>query len=233
VGDACTEVTGIVSETSTTLKEGSAYTDVGYHTVEKYDQNLLDELNSRFVRAAVRCEDYNLMAALHAASSRTQFAGYMDRDTYATATFVSTWIPDALGALLAAGKDVKPGDCVLWMHAKAYTALIKELVAANAFTVARPDVVEKGMLTDYLGVRLIVGGWMPGKARQGTGTGTCYPAYLFRAKRALALAPKRDILIETDRLIKEKKVRIAASHTFGVKVLDFKEAYQILCNTKL
>jgi len=233
VGDACAEVTGIISETSTTLKEGSAYTDVPYHTIEKYDQNLLDETNARFARAAVRCEDYNLMAALHAASSRTQFAGYMDRDTYANAAFVASWIPDALAKLLAAGKDVKPGDCVLWMHGKAYADLLKELVASNAFTVAKGDVVQQGMLTDYLGVRLVIGGLMPGKARQGTGTGTCYPAYMMRAKRVLALAPKRDILIETDRLIKEKKLRIAGSHTFGVKVLDFKEAVQILCNTKL
>ena len=233
VGEDCTEVTGIISETSATLIEGSAYTDVGYHIIEKYDQNLLDEVNQRFARAAVRCEDYNLMAALHDASSRTQFAGYMDRDTYATAAFVASWIPDALAKLLAAGKDVKPGDCVLWMHGKAYADLLKELVAANAFTVARGEVVQQGMLTDYLGVRLVVGGLMPGKARQGTGTGTCYPAYLMRAKRCLALAPKRDILIETDRLIKEKDLRIAGSHTFGVKVLDFKEAVQILCNTKL
>jgi len=233
VGDDCAAVTSIISETSTTLKEGSAYTDVGYHIIEKYDQNLLDEVNKAFVRAAVRCEDYNLMAALHAASSNTQFAGKMDRDTYATAAFVASWLPDAIGYLLAAGKDVKPGDCVLWMHAKAYTALIKELVAANAFTVARPDVVQNGLLTDYLGVRLVIGGLMPCKARQGTGTGTCYPAYLMRAKRCLALAPKRELLIETDRLIKEKDLRIAASHTFGVKVLDFKEAVQILCNTRL
>ena len=213
------------------LKEGSAYTQVPYHILEEYDQNLLDEVNKAFVRAAVRCEDYLLMTALRAATSRTQFAGYIDRDTGALAFYAEN-IPIAIGKLLAAGKEVKPGELVCWMHAKAYAALLKELTASNAFTVADPNVVRSGLLEEYLGVKLLITGLnVTGKVRAGSGTGTCYPAYLFRPKRCMALAPKRDLLIETNRDIVNKKLQIAASHTCGVKILDFKEAVEIYCNT--
>jgi HK97 family phage major capsid protein len=230
VGDASPEVTSIINETSTTLKEGSAYTQVQYHLLERYDDNLLDTLNATFARAAVRTEDYNLMVALHNASSDTQFAGKTNRGTYAD--FDYTFVLDGITALMGAGKDVKPGELVLWIHPKAYGYLLKDIVGTEALTIGRPDIVQKGLMEDFLGVHIVVGGLMPGKARKGTGTGTVYPAYLFRAKRALALAPKRDMLIETDRDVVAKKLKVACSHTFGVKALDFKEAYRIFTDTK-
>jgi len=52
--------------------------------------------------------------------------------------------------------------------------------------------------------------------------------WLFRPKRALALAPKRDILIETDKLIATRQLRIAASHTYGVVAIDYTEAVPIV-----
>jgi hypothetical protein len=50
---------------------------------------------------------------------------------------------------------------------------------------------------------------------------------MMRGRRAVALAPKRELLIETDKQIATRKLRIAASHTFGVKILDFKEIVRI------
>ena len=52
-------------------------------------------------------------------------------------------------------------------------------------------------------------------------------AFLMRGKRCLALAPKRDLLIETDRQIKERKLRVTASHTFGKVLLDAKSSVRI------
>jgi hypothetical protein len=43
-----------------------------------------------------------------------------------------------------------------------------------------------------------------------------------RGKRAVAMAPKRELLIETDESIATRKILIAASHIFDVKMLDFK-----------
>jgi hypothetical protein len=48
-----------------------------------------------------------------------------------------------------------------------------------------------------------------------------------RGKRAIALAPKRDILVETQKQVATRKLRIVASHTFGVKILDAKEIVRI------
>lgn len=230
VGDAVTEATSIISETTTTLKQASKYTQVAYHLIERYDQNLLDELNTVFARAAVRAEDYSLMKALHDASSDTQFAGKTNRSTYAG--FDYTFILDGITALLNTGKNIRPGELVLWLHPKAYGYLMKNIVGTAALVnTARPDIIQRGIVEDFLGVKIVVGGVMPSKCRKGTGTGTAYPAYLFRAKRALALAPKREMLIETDRDIVNLKLKIACSHTYAVKALDFKEAYRIFTDT--
>jgi hypothetical protein len=51
-----------------------------------------------------------------------------------------------------------------------------------------------------------------------------------RPKRALALAPKRELLIETDRLIKERVLKIVGSHTFGVVEIDATEIVPIFTN---
>jgi hypothetical protein len=48
-----------------------------------------------------------------------------------------------------------------------------------------------------------------------------------RGKRAVALAPKRELLIETQKQIGQRKLRMSASHTFGIKILDAKEIVRI------
>jgi len=225
------ETTGLVNTYTTTLKEAGAWSDIAYGDIEKIDQNLLDELNRTFAHAAVRAED-KVLIELVSAETAANFAGQVDRKT-GTQIFYAKNIPQAIGKLIAAGKEVHPGDCVLWINGKAYARLLEELVATEAFTYARGEVVQKGVLEDYLGVKIIVGGEVETEMRTTSATtGTCEMAYLFRAKRALALAPKRDILIETDRQIATRKLRLTASHTFGVKLLDAKECVRIWCNTK-
>jgi hypothetical protein len=51
-----------------------------------------------------------------------------------------------------------------------------------------------------------------------------------RAKRALCLAPKRDLLIETDKNIKTRVLQIVGSHTFGVVEIDPLEVCRIVSN---
>jgi hypothetical protein len=50
---------------------------------------------------------------------------------------------------------------------------------------------------------------------------------LMRGKRAVALAPKRELLIETQKQIATRKLRVSASHTFAIKILDAKEIVRI------
>jgi len=220
------QVTGIIGVHETQFREAGAYTDVYYSDIEKIDQNLLDEINRVFTHAAVRAEDKGLIQLLEACTE-DQFAGAVGAGG---ATFEAADVPDAIGKLLLAGKEVHPGDCVLYMTSKAYANLLKELAASQIIAYARGDIITKGIVEDYLGVRILVGGYAPHHPTAptcATGTSNYEVCYLMRAKRCLALAPKRDILIETDRKIMERQLRIAGSHTFGRKLLDITEAVLI------
>jgi len=221
------ETTSWYGTYTTTLKEAGAWSDIEYFNIEKMDANFLDEVNRTLAHAAVRAEDQALMALL-VAGTATTFAGDIGSKT-GTAKFYSKWIPQALGKLLAKGKEIHPGDCVLYITARSYVALLEELAGTTATAVAyaRSDIIQKGMIEEWLGVKILVGGWKPTQQRTNVATGICELAFLFRAKRCLALAPKRDILIETDRQIAVRELRLTASHTFGVNLLDPSEAVRI------
>jgi len=219
------ETTGLISNLATTLYEAGAWSDIPYDTIEKIDQNLLDVLNSTFAVAAVRAEDKALVLLLEACTA-TNFAGDIGRKT-GSAKFYAANISTAIGKLLAAGKAVAPNECVLYINAKPYGALLDELSASQVVAFARADIIQKGLVESYLGVNLVVGGYSASQQRTNAATGTMELAFLMRGNRCLALAPKRDLLIETDRQIKERKLRVTASHTFGKLLLDAKSAVRI------
>jgi len=222
------ETTGLVNTTTTTLKEAGAWSDIAYEDIEKIDQNLLDELNRTFAHAAVRAED-KVLIELVSANTASGLAGEVG-DATNTYIFRSRWITEAIGKLLLAGKEVVPRDLVLYITARPYASLLTELAASQVIAYARGDIITRGIVEDYLGVRVVVGGEVELVYRTGTNE-SCAAAYLMRGRRALALAPKRDILIETDRQIATRKLRITGSHTFGGKLLDAKEVVRIRTNT--
>jgi len=226
VGNAFSgETTGLISSVSTTLYEAGAWSDIEYYNIEKFDSNLLEQLNQAMAHAAIRAEDAKIMALVNAVTG-TSFAGNVTRNT-GTNYFYASNVPAALKLLLAAGKDVRPGDCVLYLTPHAYGALLEELADSEVIATAVPSIINQGVVEKYLGVSIVVGGTRTAHARQHTGTGTVDVCYLMRGKRAIAFAPKRDILIETDKQIAARELRITASHTFGVKVLDAKEIVRI------
>jgi len=230
-GAGFTGKTSLISTLTTTLKEAGTYYDCSYADIEKIDQNLLDELNRTFAHAAVRAEDAYLMDEFWQCTTNS-FAGTINMPHTIDTYFESEWIPDAIGKLLSKGKEVHPGDLVLWITPEPYAALLAELAASQAIAYARGDIITKGMVEDYLGVRIVVGG-LATHDRLNAGGGSSYEvAYVFRAKRALCLAPKRDILIETDRIIKTRKLTITGSHTFGVELLDARECVRIMTGKK-
>jgi len=222
-------VTGLISVLTTVLEERGRYFDCAYGDIEKIDANLLDELNRTFAHAAVRSEDKALIE-LVGTQTTSDFAGDVGSGT-GTAEFYARYIPEAIAKLMEAGKEVHPGDLVLYMTAGPYGALLKELAASQPVAYARGDIIQKGVIEQYLGVRILVGGEVEtGQRTTSTTTGTCELQFLMRAKRCIALAPKRDILIETDRQIAQRKLRIAGSHTFGVQLLDCTECVRIFGN---
>ena len=196
----------------------------------------MDELNRVFASASVRAEDADLMKLLDAGTT-SQFggaSGYCDVGDTSLALvdthFKAEWIADAIGELLKKGKAVAPGDLLLWMTPVAYTSLLKEMIDSQVFAYAKGSIVQKGVIEELLGVKIVVGGYET-RSTSGVGIGgggTSYEVcYLMRPKRCLSLAPKRDILIETDRIIKTRKLTITGSHTYGVACQDMTEAVRI------
>jgi len=236
IGSAFSGVSGLVGTKTTSIKEAGEYSDIAYEDIEKINQNLLDELNRTFAHAAVRAEDWELLKLLNARETAS-FGGTAGLTgprikAGATTVFEPRWIADAIGALILAGKEVHPGDCVLAISPTCYTRLLRELstTTATAVAYARGDIITKGMIEDWLGVRILVMGKPP---RNASPASTTYEAaFLMRAKRCVGLAPKRDILIETDRIIKTRKLTITGSHTFGVIMLDPLEAVMITSGQK-
>ncbi len=226
------------------MREAGAYYDAYYTDIEKIDTNLLDELNSVLAHAAIRAEDENVLNLLCEGTTSawgetvlgdsSPTALYVGEVEFAAAsTFAVSWIADAIGNLIAKGKDVAPGECVLVLNKSMYITLLKKLAATTntAVAYAMPSVWTKGMVESYLGVRILVSGYEM-RTTSGTGIGgggTSYQcAFLMRPKRCLAMAPKRDLLIETDKQIAARTLRIVASHTFGSVILDQTEAVKIL-----
>ena len=232
VGDAFSgETTGLIAVLTTVLKEAGSWSDIAYADIEKIDRNLLDELNSRYVVAARRAEDSNLLAALIAFTG-TNFAGTVT-DTGSTGFSILS-IPKAIALLLAAQKNVAPQNAglILYMTPKGYGALLKTFTSNSTIMYGLGAPLTNTMIEKWLGVTILIGGRVDSKKRTSSGTtGTCEVQWLMRPKRCLALAPKRDLLVETDKQIATRKLRITASHTFGVKVLDAKEAVRVLLLT--
>jgi hypothetical protein len=160
------------------------------------------------------------------ALTSTNFAGNVTRYTGA-ANFYSSNIPAALKLLLNSGKAAKPQDCVLYLTPHAYSALLEEMMTSQPFAYAVPSLLQQGVIEKLIGVGIVVGGYRPSQQRTNAATGTVDLCYLMRAKKAVALAPKRELLIETQKQIGQRKLRLAASHTFGIKVLDAKEVVRI------
>lgn len=214
-----------IGSVTTTLYEAAKYADLSYYLLERFDSNLLEEVNKAFADAGVRAEDAKIMALVEALTS-TNFAGNVTRLT-GSAYFYSTNIPKALKLLLASGKSVRPGECLLYLTANAYGALLEELTASQVMAFANPKIVQTGLVESLFGVNIVVGDYRPSQQRTNQATGTVDLCYLMRSKRAIALAPKREILIETEKLTEKRKLRITGSHTFGIKILDAKEIVRI------
>jgi hypothetical protein len=226
--------TDLINVLTTTLHESGAYYDAYYGDIEKIDSNMLDELNRVFAHAAIRSEDRDLIDLLAVATTADYCSpGATTRNSFTDilgdtlSGFQSSWVADGLAKLMQRGKEVHPGECILIIGPQNYGDLLSQLVESTPVAYARSDIMQKGLVEDFLGVKIVPVGYDPYEGSSTPITGgptTIGCVYLVRSKRALAVAPKRDILIETDKLIATRQLRIAASHTFGVVSLDDSEA---------
>jgi hypothetical protein len=229
VGDAFSDSLGTVyATTTTTLKEAGGWTRIAYKDLEKINSNLLDQINQQFVRAALRAEDRIILEDLDG-NTTNQLAGAIDRDTESTGTgkISATDVPQAIGKLLVAGKDVQPGECVAYLTPGAYAGLLEDIASSQPFAFATPQYLQTGKITELMGINIVVGHtWGIGPPRSG-GTGTCYACFMGRWKRGVVLAPKRELLMEAEKDTRTRTQFLTGSHTIGLKVIHAKEFVRI------
>ena len=214
--------------TTASLQEAGAWTRIPYKDIEKINSTLLDQINGVFAHAAIRSEDKIILSKFPAITSG-QFGGYVDGHSD-TESFYSRYIPQALGKLLEAGKQANPGDAVLFMSPSAYGALLKELSASQPAAFATPEVIRTGIVSSYMGVHIVVGpaSWYTEWGEGTTQKSTVACALLGRFKRGVVLAPKREMLLETEKDTVTRSLKMTASHTLAAKILDPKEFVRIM-----
>lgn len=214
--------------TTATLQEAGAWTRVPYKDIEKINSTLLDQINGVFAQAGIRSEDKLILSKSPAITSG-QFGGYIDGHSD-TESFYSRYIPQALGKLLEAGKTADPGDCVLYMSPAAYGALLKELSASQPAAFATPQILRSGRITEYMGVHIVVGpaSWYTEWAGGTTQVNTIACALLGRFKRGVVLAPKRELLVESEKDTVGRSLKLTASHTLAAKIIDANEFVRIM-----
>jgi hypothetical protein len=218
VGHALTPKTGLTGTVTTDLKEAAATTDVSYADVDKMTEDVMAQLEAKFEQASYRAEDKDLLDLLIADADVPE----VDHSSDTTADFKASYIAEALGKLMGEGKEVNFGDAVVVINAAMYEKLLEDIAGSTALAFARPDAIRDGQIRQLMGVNISTANYLPT-----TGTTTKkYSAYLIH-KNALVLAPKRELLIETERNTRDRQVKLTGSHTFGDKILDDKAAVEI------
>lgn len=218
----------VYATTTATLKEAGAWTRINYADLEKIDANMIDLINNAFAQAAIRAEDKIIMDSILTLTLSSLAGEAGSKTAPSTAAFRASWIPDAITKLLQAGKAADPSEIVCWMTPAMYGALLSELAASQPAAFARPDIIQQGKITEYLGIKLVIGHQTNlHQNRTNASTGSRMLAFLGRYRRGVVLAPKRDLLIETEKDTVKRSQTMTGSHTLAAKVVDGKEFVRI------
>jgi len=131
-------------------------------------------------------------------------------------------IAKALKEIMEEGYGTRPGSCVLVLHPKQYQALLTNSQFTNAATLGSPDVIRTGIISNYMGVDIVVSTKVPVTAATSLDgvnpVVDVYHAFLMR-KDAVALVPKRDLLVESEKDTQARVLKLTASHRFGCAVV--------------
>ena len=221
-GEAPTEPSLVLDGVELALEEYGQLISITYSVLEDMSPDIVSAIEEMFVEAAKLKEDEVILSRLEAVGSdelaATLVAGDKASEADLTASDVLTpeLIARAIGAILAEGYLVRPGDLTLVVHPKQYQDLLQNAQFTNAAALGSPEVVRTGRLTQYMGVNIVVSTKVPtGTSSDGT---TTYHAFVFH-RDAVALAYKRDLTIEQERDIAARVLKLMATHRFGVKVV--------------
>jgi len=193
--------TDVIAFDSATVKESGVQFYLKKHLVEKADANVVEMVNEVVRRAAARAEDALILNTIYNTSDILA----LDKSA-AGVDFDADWIPEIVSTFQENGVDVQPGDIVLFICPEMYEALLKDIAGAMGLVFARPDVVQKGRITEFMGVpiRVVSKSILPND-------GTNYYAIAWK-KNAVTLAPKRDVEIETEPDVANRRTLVVATH---------------------
>ncbi|RLI03211.1 phage major capsid protein [Candidatus Bathyarchaeota archaeon] len=217
VGGTLTEKTNLVGSVTATITEYGAYAQIPYDDIEEYGEQIISSLEKKFVTAAIRAEDKEILDTIIADTNVPE----VDKSG-ATSNFDADWVAEAISKLMQQGKNFRPGDAVLCISPGMYEALAKDIAGSQPLTAVRPEVVRDGMISEFMGCRILIPGYLP----EHDTTNHYLSAFLI-TRNAVVLAPKREMLVETERDTVNRKIKITGSHTFAVALVDNKAVVEI------
>jgi hypothetical protein len=177
----------VVAFTSATVQEAGVKFYLKQHLTEKADADVIELINEVSRRAVLRAEDKKILSDIY------NTTGVLSLDKSAAGVdFDADWVAEIITTFEANGVHVDAGDLVLFISPSMYDALLKDVAGSMAITFARPDVIQKGRLVEFMGVtiRVVSKSILPND-------GLNLYAIAFK-KGAYTLAPKRNFLVETD-----------------------------------
>ena len=228
-GTAPSEPTVTLDGVEVALKEYGQLISITYSVLEDIRPDIVAAIEEMFTEAAKLKEDEVILSKLDgiAEPAATLYGG--GKASEADITDADVFTPDliarALGAIMAQGYLVRPGDLTLVIHPKQYQDLLTNTQFTNAAAWGSREVVVSGRLTQYMGVNILVSTKVPtGTSSAGT---TTYHAFVLH-RDAVALAYKRDLTLEQERDITTRTIKIMATHRFGAEVILPKAVVKII-----
>ncbi|RLG79713.1 MAG: hypothetical protein DRO09_04055 [Thermoprotei archaeon] len=179
--------TDVISFTTATVQEAGVKFYMKRHLTEKADANVVELVNEVCRRAVLRAEDKKILSDI----AGTTGVLSIDKSS-ASSDFDADWIAEIIAEFQGAGIDVEPNDLVLFISPEMHEALLKDIAGSLGLVFARPDVVQKGLITQFMGVtiRVVSKGTLPQ-------SGSNYCAIAFK-KNGYVFCPKRNFLVEAD-----------------------------------
>jgi len=214
-GTEPTEATQTITFAEVTPVEYGAIQSFTYVDAERMTEDLGAVIARCFAEAAQLSSDDSILQELDSAAGTTIIPGSKNEsELTADDKFSSDLILSALTQLRNDNVGFAPGDLVLVLHPKQYEDLLKEDYVKNAMQFGTFD-PQTGVIARLFGVDIFVSP----RVKTGTGSGvTTYHAVLFKKKDAFVMAVSRELLIETFRDVKARKVYVAGSHCIAAKV---------------
>ena len=179
--------TDVISFATATVQEAGVKFYMKRHLTEKADANVVQRVNEVCRKAVLRAEDKKILSDIQGTTGVIS----IDKSTESS-NFDADWVAELISQFQSAGVDVQPGDLVLFISPEMHEALYKDIAGAMAITFARPDIVQKGRIEEFMGVtiRVVSKTILPL-------SGSNYCAVAFK-KGGYVFCPKRNFLVEAD-----------------------------------